>query len=252
MIIDTFMFYNELDMLEFRLKELNSVVDKFVIVEATQTFVGNKKKLYFKENKKLFKKYSDKIQYVILKDIENVNAWAREARQRTATGEVLKSLNLNEKDIIIAGDIDEIPDVNEISKLKERGLPQPVITLVQDTYYFNFNQKAKAYSGYDLQSNRKYHKTVSCKVFYYGEFIKLGVSIQELRIKHTSLGNLYEKGGWHLTFFMSPDKVKEKMLNYANTQYKGDINNLIRDKNIEFEKINNNKYLPRNYKYWLN
>ena len=46
MIIDTFMFYNELDMLEFRLKELNSVVDKFVIVEATQTFVGNKKKLY--------------------------------------------------------------------------------------------------------------------------------------------------------------------------------------------------------------
>ena len=252
MVIDTFMFYNELDMLEFRLKELDSVVDKFVIVEATQTFTGNKKKLYFKENKKFFKKYSDKIQYVILKDIENVNAWAREARQRIATGEVLKSLNLNNKDIIIASDIDEIPDADEISKFKQHGLPQPIITPLQDTYYFNFNQKAKAYSGYDLQSNRKYHKTIGCKIFYYGEFIKLGVSIQELRTKHISLSNLYEKGGWHLTFFMPPDRIKEKMLNYANTQYKGDINNLITDKNIEFERIKDNNYLPKNYKYFKN
>ena len=47
MIIDTILFYNELDMLEFRLMELDSVVDKFVIVEATKTFSGNKKPLYF-------------------------------------------------------------------------------------------------------------------------------------------------------------------------------------------------------------
>ena len=40
MIIDTFMFYNELDMLEFRLKELDSVVDKFVIVEGRD--IGSK------------------------------------------------------------------------------------------------------------------------------------------------------------------------------------------------------------------
>ena len=61
MVIDTFMFYTELDMLEFRLKELNSVVDKFVLVESTKTFVGNDKPLYFEENKSLFKKYLHKI-----------------------------------------------------------------------------------------------------------------------------------------------------------------------------------------------
>ena len=40
-IVDSFIFYNELDMLEFRLTELNDVVDYFVIVEATHTFSGN-------------------------------------------------------------------------------------------------------------------------------------------------------------------------------------------------------------------
>ena len=253
MIIDTVLFYNEIDMLEFRLKELNSAVDKFVIVEATQTFTGNKKQLYFKENKQIFKKYLDKIQYVILKDIQNVNAWAREARQRVATGEVLKSLNLNDKDIVIASDIDEIPDVDEISKFKKHGLPQPIITPLQDTYYYDFNHKVKAYSGYDLKSNKTHHKTVGCKIFYYGEFIKLGVSIQELRTKHISLSNLYEKGGWHLTFFMSPERIKEKMENFAREEYNGDIKKLIKDKKIKFDtiKIEDNKYLPKNYKFWL-
>ena len=119
MVIDTFMFYNELDMLEFRLKELNSVVDKFVLVESTKTFVGNDKPLYFEENKSLFKKYLHKIHYVVLSNNPNGNAWAREVNQRIATGEVLKYLNLNDKDIIIAGDIDEIPDANEIAKFKK-------------------------------------------------------------------------------------------------------------------------------------
>ncbi len=36
-VIDAFMFSNELKLLEVRLHELDSVVDKFVLVEATRT-----------------------------------------------------------------------------------------------------------------------------------------------------------------------------------------------------------------------
>ncbi len=36
-VIDCFIFYNELDMLKFRLNELNDIVDYFVIVECTKT-----------------------------------------------------------------------------------------------------------------------------------------------------------------------------------------------------------------------
>ena len=45
MIYDCFCFFNELDLLEIRLNELNPVVDKFVLVEATMTHNGDKKPL---------------------------------------------------------------------------------------------------------------------------------------------------------------------------------------------------------------
>ena len=47
MLIDCFIFYNELEMLEYRLN--NSEADYFVIVEATLTHVGNPKKLYYEK-----------------------------------------------------------------------------------------------------------------------------------------------------------------------------------------------------------
>ena len=60
-IIDAFMFNNELDVLNFRLHELNDYVDKFVIYENCWTFSGKRKPLYFKENKERFSKFSNKI-----------------------------------------------------------------------------------------------------------------------------------------------------------------------------------------------
>ena len=46
-LVDCFTFYNELDLLEMRLEEMYDIVDNFVIVEATKTFVGKEKKLFF-------------------------------------------------------------------------------------------------------------------------------------------------------------------------------------------------------------
>ena len=60
-IVDAFTFYNELDMLEIRLAELYNVVDFFVLVEATETFQGSPKPLYFDQNRARFKKYAKKI-----------------------------------------------------------------------------------------------------------------------------------------------------------------------------------------------
>ena len=41
MIVDCFTFYNELEMLYYRLSLLNDYVDHFVLVESNQTFAGN-------------------------------------------------------------------------------------------------------------------------------------------------------------------------------------------------------------------
>ena len=50
MIIDAFIFNDELDLLELRLGQLDSVVDHFVFVEADRNFMGTPKPLYYQEN----------------------------------------------------------------------------------------------------------------------------------------------------------------------------------------------------------
>ena len=46
-IIDCFIFYNELDLLTYRLNLLKNIVDYFIIVESTHTFIGKEKKIIF-------------------------------------------------------------------------------------------------------------------------------------------------------------------------------------------------------------
>ena len=122
-VIDCFIFYNELDMLEFRLNELNDVVDYFVLVECIKTHTNNDKELYFENNKNRFSKFLDKIIHIIVKDnIPQTNsAWDREKYQRFCIDEGIKKLNLNNEDIIIIADLDEIPDTKTVLNLKNNG-----------------------------------------------------------------------------------------------------------------------------------
>jgi beta-1,4-mannosyl-glycoprotein beta-1,4-N-acetylglucosaminyltransferase len=68
MIFDCFIFFNEFELLEIRLNELNDVVDKFVLVEATKTHQGKDKPLYFEENKKRFSDFSNKMIHIAVSD----------------------------------------------------------------------------------------------------------------------------------------------------------------------------------------
>ena len=74
MIYDCFTFFNELDILEIRLNELNQVVDKFVLVEANRTFTNQKKPLYFQENKTRYQQFLPKIINIIVDDYHEINS----------------------------------------------------------------------------------------------------------------------------------------------------------------------------------
>ena len=64
MIIDAFIFFNEKELVELRVKYLNSIVDYFVIVEADITHQGKKKDWNFpKILENNLKDFSNKIQY---------------------------------------------------------------------------------------------------------------------------------------------------------------------------------------------
>ena len=69
MIIDSFLFFQELDLLEIRLEYLYPIIDQFIIIEAKQSFKGSPKNFIFDLNRKRYKKYLDKITYYKIEDI---------------------------------------------------------------------------------------------------------------------------------------------------------------------------------------
>ncbi len=252
-VVDAFIFYNEIEMLKYRLEYLNDTVDMFVLIEGTLTFAGKSKELYYEKNKHLFQEYNHKILHVIvdMNDFidEKINAWDREKYQRNYIKNGLEQLNLNDKDIIILSDLDEIPNVNAIEYFKNINYNDCIFALEQDFYYYNLNNIVEK-------------KWYASKIGFYKYF--KNIDLDKFR-ENAPNGNykIINNGGWHLSYFGNADFIKNKIMNFSHQEYadeiytnKEHINNCIkysrdlynRDFNIiryiPFEK---NKNLPKDY-----
>lgn len=235
-VYDGFLFFNELELLDIRLNLLDPIVDHFVIMEATKTFSGLDKPLYYNENKERFSKFADKIIHIVVDDtpeqfIDNStnmkretdldskcfnkilrtmdyyshwdrreNQWNRDFFHREC---VLRGLvNCQDDDIIILSDLDEIPDVE---KLKEF-LP----TVEHGTFYHLLG------SMYQYYVNVKKHETwYGSKVARYS-FIK-NTESNYMRI-HKELGIKIESACRHFTFLGGFDRIKEKIRSYGHQE----------------------------------
>jgi len=258
-VIDCFTFYNELDMLEFRLTELDSVVDTFIIVEATTTHSGLPKELNFHKNKQRFTKWLHKIHYYVVDNLptgfSSSHDWLREEYQRDAIKFALDQLSPNPTDMIIISDLDEIPNSDIINHFKEEEIwNEGAMGLCMDWYYYNLNTRL------DVPAS------TNSKMLYYQKMLTMGLSPSQIR-----LSNWYSvhSGGWHLTFFMSVEKIITKLESYAHQEYNtSEIKNpdilrklITEGKDIfpsrnESDKffqlpIKDNNFLPKNYKFWL-
>jgi len=119
-VYDCFTFYNELDILELRLAELNEVVDTFVLVEATRTHSGNDKPLVFSENRKRYGQYLSRIWHVIVEDLPdpvNGDRWIPERHQRRCIARALRQCKPS--DLILVSDVDEIPAADDVQALSQ-------------------------------------------------------------------------------------------------------------------------------------
>lgn len=179
--------FNEVDVLEIRLAELDEVVDVFVIAEATTCFSGRPKPLHFLENEERFAPWRDKIRYTVVddmpgpgKDVHPANMfapsdgvrWDRENWQREALTD-LCSEDLADDDLVHLSDLDEIPMaqvVEDYEKKNEDGwlgygcverlfLPQHVMYLnwrwaEPDIVAINRFMSGKTLKGYGAQKAR--------------------------------------------------------------------------------------------------
>lgn len=260
-LVDCFIFYNEIDLLTYRLNILNDVVDYFVIVESRHTFIGKEKSLTFNENKYLFEKFNDKIIHIIVDDFPfkypNVNikkkdVWANENFQRDQIKRGIEQLELNDEDIISITDLDEIPNPDTLLKIKNKEISVDIHILQMDFYYYNLNSK--------LQYLWNHAKIIEFKTYK-----ELSLSCNSIR--HYNNCQVINNGGWHLSYFGDSKYIKNKIENFSHQEYNNDYYTNIekiesRIKNctdiynrndIQIIKIpiKDNTYLPPEYEKYL-
>lgn len=144
-IIDAFIFSDELDMLELRLNTLDTVVDRFVLVEADQTFQGNPKPLHYHEHRHepRFTPFAHRITSVIVRNLPDRGPWAREAAQRNAImdGLLRSDQHAWPDDLILISDVDELPNPAAIAALASAPTlyAQQTVAFRQHLYSFSVN-----------------------------------------------------------------------------------------------------------------
>jgi len=244
-IIDCFTFYNELTLLEYRLKILYPVVDYFVLVEATRTHVGKPKKLYFDRSR--FEKYLDKIVHIVVDDfpfddttidISKEHQWVNEKFQRDCITRGLSQLHLQPQDIITVCDLDEIPDPETLTNACDF----TICSLEQDFYYYNLNSKMD-------------HNWYHAKIMKYGS---IKYKLSDIRM---SPYPVMKRGGWHLSYFGTPEFISNKIQNFGHQEYNSEkytnvesirsriirrVDMYDRPIQITFVSLEENGYLPPN------
>ena len=233
MIYDCFPFFNELDLLEIRLRLLDGIVDKFVLIESNKTFSLKKKKLYFLENRKYFKEYESKIIHIVVKDTPALfnkffvpgpksflwrilnkkrialNAHDIDSYQRNMVIEGLS--DCGDEDIIILSDVDEIPNPEIISQI-DPGNDRYALEMQNFCYYLN---------GKLFEKNNTAVKWIGSSIIKYKNFRSFHAEAREARILTVTDNSSYKKiknGGWHFGYLGGSEKVQYKLRSAAHTE----------------------------------
>jgi beta-1,4-mannosyl-glycoprotein beta-1,4-N-acetylglucosaminyltransferase len=258
MIYDVFTFFNELDLLEIRFKILNEKVDRFVLIECTETFSGKPKPLIYSENKHLFKEWEHKIIHHItdnppsswedlhdrLRD-PNLDSleekciqyalttsnippgelhWLKEFYQKECIKKAL--VGLDDNDICFVGDLDEVwnPDLDynisddDIYKLRQ---------LVYTGYMNVRSSESDTWAGTMLTKYKNIKDTC----------------LNHLRTTWRTPYQYIDNAGWHFTFMGGPERIKTKLESYGHQEYN---NKGVKDQ-IEYRLKNNMELLGRSF-----
>ena len=228
-IFDCSMYFDEEIVLDVRLNTLNDFVDYFVIVESKFTHRGEKRDLKFNHEK--FKKFKDKIIYLIydkeptqieiVKPEDNegeksgkyiLNAAYRENGQRNLIQEGL--LNAKNNDIILISDVDEIPNLSEINFNK---INQKIFLFKQNMFYYKFNLHIPNLSWTGTKGCKKKDLVNpqwlrNIKDRKYSAF-RLDTFFSDKKYSNVKI---IEDGGWHFSNIKTAKEIEHKLKSYLH------------------------------------
>ena len=201
---DTFMFNNELDMLECRLYELENVPNLIhVAIEADVDHQDHQKPYHLTENLDRFEQWKDRLVVVRATGLpthaEDPDPWAREHAQREwarfgmpdAVGD----------DVILHGDVDEIPTVLVTRNIRPQG-------------FVSFTQRGHFWSC-RWTYGQPWFGTVAGRARDIASFGQM----RDMR----NVARKIPDAGWHLSWLGGPDVALAKVGSFCHPEVKDRI-----------------------------
>ena len=226
-------FFNELDMLEIRLETMAPYVDYFVISESIRTHSAKPKPLYYEENKDRFKKFHDKIIHQIITDtpvtyddlirmkpendvheqiIQDLKsarwlnpisdiAFIRDAYEKDSVVRAIPDVDYG--DIIIVGDLDEIPRPEVLKNVLVNFDSGKNYLFQNEMYYmfFNLQKVNEPWWGVNVLTFRNLLNNPVSKIRQYKE------------------GEKIDNGGWHFTYQGGAESIIKKLESFSHTEF---------------------------------
>jgi beta-1,4-mannosyl-glycoprotein beta-1,4-N-acetylglucosaminyltransferase len=211
-IYDCFTFFNEVELLNFRLDYLCDTVDYFIITEGKATFSGKEKPQNFSLDIIKNEAVKNKIRYyyVDFDDAAYINppiyqefedetkCWQREEYQRDYLSNGL--FDADEDDIVIITDIDEIPSKECLNAIKRE------------------NHILDSFSVASLEMDHFYSSILNRTQFWYHpkitKFKKINKRFSAIRLSEAEM--LVKAAGWHFTSFGGKDRLVTKINSFSH------------------------------------
>ncbi len=228
MVFDCIPFFNELDILKLRMQIMAPYVDFFVIEEASVTFSGEPKRMIFAENRQLFAEFEDKIRYVAVEDspMEGVTTHERDKYQKN---QLIRAMaDCKPEDIIIFGDVDEIPNPESLTRVLDGFEPGKIYHLAQRMFYCFLNMEEV--SGNLLSITGEFPKVerkqwLGTKICSFADIPEKGI-VYLREISPTDVRSVrVSEGGWHFGYMGGngerdvAKRIGEKVRAAAHAEY---------------------------------
>lgn len=209
-LYDCFVYFNEDTVLDIRLHELDSVVDYFVIAEATKTHQYRPKPLNFDINK--FPEFKDKIIYVVVDDIPDnptpgVTNWL--AQQHQCDALVRGLAGADDNDIAMLSDLDEIPRASTVKEwLTQAYLTGSNYRFILDSHYWWLNSASIGdWPHGPLMTRVKNFRDIPMNKW------KARTGFPEINIYHS---------GWHYSYIGDAVQRAKKLESFAHMECNND------------------------------
>lgn len=205
LVYDVFSFFNELDVLELRLRVLNDIVDRFVVVQGLETHAGDEKPMYFAPDDPRWAPWAARLSTLTVPRIPDAaNRWVREREMRHVKTRALEEAGA--RDLVILSCVDEIPDPRALREVADDLSTERWVGFLTACYYYYLN----------LRTSRLF----PCIQFAQVDTVR--------RIGPDALETLgYKKrspiapipAGWHFSYMGGVEAIQAKLAAFAHAEY---------------------------------